>query len=641
MTLPKFLLAWSDFNWLWLYVRLRPAKTARWSVLRTLLLSLSSGSLGAVLGLLVGLVLFREPVGWLPWLLGLMGFCVGLCWFGVTGLCWNQRAAQLRAVPALPTGLSEARYPFFRWCLGFVYLLILGGITPFALVVTVENIRAEIVWKRERARLAAAGEKLTTREILGPEIAAAQNSGAAPVFAPFFDYYFGVPTMIRGEDGGGGYASGLVWRQSNELARIERVFRTPANYQTEASKGSSKNPTTPKVNVAEWSAAFRKAVSQPEKDDTQWANEIKLPTPGDPARDVLAGLSVGDRELAEVCAGAALPRSQFPLHYDETMETLLRHLSAMKGVQQVLHLRCAAHLAAGEADNAFADATNALNVADLLREEPLMISQLVRYAQINIAVSTVWQGLADHRWNDAQLAEFQRRLARFDCAPSIVLALEGERSCFVIAGMDRIINDPRVYDSVMGPPPGILRVLRMIPRSVLRHNQTTMAHYQTEALVHLRQAISNTPQTGLITAVQSREAKLEHYIPRAYSPYTAMFAMLAPATGKAINKTARAETVVKLAIAACALERYRLAQGEYPERLEQLAPKFATSAPFDPMVSRPFRYQRTDDGWFLLYSVGLNGKDDGGLMRSEDKSDKEEKDWPWPVPTRPEHPRLF
>jgi hypothetical protein len=175
----------------------------------------------------------------------------------------------------------------------------------------------------------------------------------------------------------------------------------------------------------------------------------------------------------------------------------------------------------------------------------------------------------------------------------------------------------------------------------LRQNQVSMVHNQSLALVHLRNVISNAPQTGLLTAMQSQKSKLESYISRPYSPYTAMFAMLAPAVGKAINKTARTETVVQLAVAACALERHRLAHGQFPENLEQLSPQSIAAIPHDPMVNRPFHYQRTDDGWFQLYSVGPNDKDDGGVMASGDKSDKGEKDWPWPVPTHPAHPRLF
>ena len=143
MTLPKFLLAWSDLNWFWLYAKLRPKKNADWSIFRTLGLTALAWAIGAAPGLVLSIVLLGQPVGWLPWLLGLAGACIGLCWFGVTGLCWNQRAAQLRANPAQPVGLPNSRLPFFRWCLGFVYLVMLGLITPFALMVTVDTSGAK------------------------------------------------------------------------------------------------------------------------------------------------------------------------------------------------------------------------------------------------------------------------------------------------------------------------------------------------------------------------------------------------------------------------------------------------------------------------------------------------------------------
>jgi hypothetical protein len=57
------------------------------------------------------------------------------------------------------------------------------------------------------------------------------------------------------------------------------------------------------------------------------------------------------------------------------------------------------------------------------------------------------------------------------------------------------------------------------------------------------------------------------------------------------------------------------------------------------MNRQPYHYRRTDDGWFELYSVALNGKDDGGALGS--KKPEEQEDWPWPVPTRPELVNLF
>lgn len=637
MTLPKFLLAWSDFNWLWIFAKLRPAKDARWSITRVVLLTAMKAAGGASVGLVLSLLIFRQPVGWLPWLLGLFAGCAGLCWFGVTAICWNQRAAQLRANPALPTALPKARYHFFRCCLGFVYLVVLGVITPFALFITIENVRGEIAWKRERAKLEAQGEKLTFRKILGPAIPADQNAGTAPVFAPLFDYQHNIPTRVQSVDGEVYYASGLVWPQSNQLAQLENEFRTPADYLPNTTKGSRKALNTPQINMADWSAAYRSSIAKPKGYDVAWVNDLKLPPPGDPTRDVLAALSRADKDLAEICAAAALPRSQFPLHYDEAFDCLLRHLSLLKGVQQTLQLRCAAHLAVGETNAAFADVTNALNVAELLREEPFLISQLVRYAQGNIAISTLWQGLAEHRWSDAELVAFQQRLGRVDYLPGIVLAFEGERAGGVL-GMEQLIGNGRV---LQGGGPVVPRALQPVARGMLRQNQAALAHFETAHLAGLRNGRSDALQSGLTAIMDSDEAKLEKLIPTTYSPFTVMVTMLAPATGRAAEKTVRAQTLMKLAEAACALERYHLAHGEFPEKLEQLSPQFIATVPLDPMVNQPFHYRRTDDGWFLLYSVGLNGTDDGGEMKSDDKKDKDDKDWPWPVPTRPTHPRLF
>lgn len=638
MTLPKFLLAWSDFNWLWVFARLRPAKNMNWTILRALALTFFSALAGGALGLVLGVVIYGHPVGWLPWLMGLILGCTGLCWFGVTALCWNQRAARLRADPASPCGLPKARYPFFRWCLGFIYYVILGILTPLALVVTIENIRGEIAWKKERARLEAAGEKLTFDEILGPEIPASQNAGAAEIFAPFFDYKYLPTKQAAGNGGEPFYVGNVVWSQSNRVADLEHAFITPGQYLPDSAKGSRSSPTTPLINLTNWSAAYRAAAKEPRPGDVAWPSALKLPPPGDPARDVLAGLSRADHDLEQVCAAAALPHAQFPIHYDEAFEALLRDLAFLKGVQQTLQLRCAAHLAAGDSAAAFSDATNAINVAELLREEPLLISQLVRYAQLNFAINTVWQGLAEHRWSDSQLEFFQRRLAEIDCLPGIVLAFEGERAGGILA-LNRMIQDVQFYNSLTGEGLGLFRFMRALPRSVLRQNQVTLVRFQSQQLAELRTAIAQSQSADLPRCAYEYNEFAEQLASSEFSPYTLMLKMLLPVTGKVIHKTARSQSTIQMAIVACALERYRLANGEFPENLQQLAPKYG-EIPLDPMVNEPFHYQRTDDGWFRLYSVGVDGDDDDGRMASGQQDDKE-ADWPWPVPTRPEHPRLF
>lgn len=640
MTLPKFLLAWADCNWMGVFKHLRPARDARWSVSRVVLLTLLKGIGGALLGLILALLIFHQPVGWLPWMLGLFAGCAGLCWFSVTAICWNQRAAQLKSNPALPVGLSKTRYRFFRACLGFVYFVVLGIVTPFALFITVENFRGELAWQHERAQLKAAGEKLTFGELLAPQIPATMNAGASAFFAPFFDYRIGPSRVSRNENGENIYHSGLVWMQSNRLHHLDEVFKLPSDYLPKSSQGSRQEPRTPLIRMADWSAAYQSAVANPRKDDVSWASALKLPKQGDPVQVVLAGLARSDEDLASACAAAALPRAQFPIHYDEGFQALIRHVTALKAIQQTLRLRGAAHLAAGQTAAAFSDATNAINVAELLREEPLLISQLVRYAQMHIAISTLWQGLAEHRWSDAQLAEFQRRLAQVDYLPGLELAFAGERACGV-ESINREIEGPRHSSFIFDGDSPSLPLIKSLSRGVLRENETTLVHYESVLLAGLRRAITNSAQMGLVGIIDAKDIRRENVVPHRRSPYTLLVHMLGADADKAAQKTVRTQTLVKLTIIACALERYRLAHGEFPQQLGQLTPQFVADVPLDPMINQPFHYQPTDDGWFLLYSVGLNGKDDGGVMKSDERSDQEEKDWPWPVPTRPTHPRLF
>jgi hypothetical protein len=82
-----------------------------------------------------------------------------------------------------------------------------------------------------------------------------------------------------------------------------------------------------------------------------------------------------------------------------------------------------------------------------------------------------------------------------------------------------------------------------------------------------------------------------------------------------LGRAAEAETWRRLLITAIALERCRIRHGSYPEALPNLIPEFLASPLVDFMNGKPLRYRRTDDGHFVLYSVGLDCIDDGGQMR--------------------------
>lgn len=66
-----------------------------------------------------------------------------------------------------------------------------------------------------------------------------------------------------------------------------------------------------------------------------------------------------------------------------------------------------------------------------------------------------------------------------------------------------------------------------------------------------------------------------------------------------------------------ALREFNRQRGRYPETLDELLPDYLPRLPIDYADRQPLRYRLTDDG-FLLYSIGLNGQDDGGQCTNSD-----------------------
>ena len=77
----------------------------------------------------------------------------------------------------------------------------------------------------------------------------------------------------------------------------------------------------------------------------------------------------------------------------------------------------------------------------------------------------------------------------------------------------------------------------------------------------------------------------------------------------------------RCAALAISVERYRRARGQIPTTLNELVPACAKSLPQDPFTGKDLLY-RHDARGFVVYSVGADGKDDGGnLVRPKNVSE--------------------
>lgn len=111
----------------------------------------------------------------------------------------------------------------------------------------------------------------------------------------------------------------------------------------------------------------------------------------------------------------------------------------------------------------------------------------------------------------------------------------------------------------------------------------------------MEQALTKPPRKGIVTNI------------------------LAPAPGIALQTTFKAKARARAAQVLLAATRARLANGALPEATETLVPEFLMTLPQDPFLEDgPLVAKIDGDGW-LVYSVGPNGKDDGGPSRPGDE----------------------
>ena len=96
-----------------------------------------------------------------------------------------------------------------------------------------------------------------------------------------------------------------------------------------------------------------------------------------------------------------------------------------------------------------------------------------------------------------------------------------------------------------------------------------------------------------------------------------MMALVLPAVDVCMGAEDRGNMSLNVTKLAFALAEYRARHGSYPAKLADLVPKHVAAIPKDVFSGGELLYKPEGDG-YLLYSVGPNGKDDGGRNQNDD-----------------------
>jgi hypothetical protein len=90
-----------------------------------------------------------------------------------------------------------------------------------------------------------------------------------------------------------------------------------------------------------------------------------------------------------------------------------------------------------------------------------------------------------------------------------------------------------------------------------------------------------------------------------------------PGMVNTLQTQARHEVMLDLAQLGLTIEAYRAETGACPEDLGAISGRIPGGLPLDPFSGRPYIYRRAGTG-FVLYSVSINGTDDGGRHNNLD-----------------------
>lgn len=482
-------------------------------------------------------------------------------------------------------------------------------ITLLAAVVVFENWRGHRAWQTYRAEQEAKGEVFDWRKLLPSPVPDEQNFAQTPLLAKLTDYTY---DPQRGE---------AVFADPEGKARLENLFVWNRLIKGEGSWRKVTRMDWPKVQ--EWLRAATNSELP--------AVQALLARPaGKPVDDVFFLLAQNKAELDEITAAARRPYADFRVHYDEGMLALLPHLAVLKQFTYAFRLRAQAELEAGRPDAALQDWQTCVALNESLKADPVLIGLLVRIAIVESSLHVVWKGLAARRWTEAHLQVIETRLADINLVAVALEALRGERA-FNMMALDQMHRP----EAAGFPKSGTSEVphFRSMPSGWVSQNKLNIARMYER---YIFGALDPDRRQVDIPLIHQYEREVETALSR-NGPYTLMARMLFPAIGKSGLKVANAQMALNLARIGCALERHRLVHGSYPEALNALVPGYLEAIPLD-LDQQPLRYQLQPDGSFILYSIGVDLKDDNGRIGKPDgKFSTEEGDWVWKYPEAADH----
>ncbi len=262
----------------------------------------------------------------------------------------------------------------------------------------------------------------------------------------------------------------------------------------------------------------------------------------------------------------------------------------------------------GRANEAVDSCRACLCAARSMGDEPIALSHLIRVAIQMEAIVALERVLAQWTADEAHLAAMQQLLELEIKESNWTPAIRGER-----AGVALLFEDIQAgrmkFSSLSAGPAG---ASTFSAGWFADHFPSTVTKYYPEYLQHMTRIV----EISKLPLHEQRHKVKEWDQARAESKNRVM-ATFAPMITKIYQAECRSQAHLQAAAAAVACERYRLVEKRWPDGLDALVrAKLLQAVPLDPIDGAPLRF-RHDNGKIMIYSIGDDEKDDGGVIHRE------------------------
>ncbi|MFH1905504.1 MAG: hypothetical protein ABIK53_08300 [bacterium] len=324
------------------------------------------------------------------------------------------------------------------------------------------------------------------------------------------------------------------------------------------------------------------------------------------------------------------PECNFNLKYEDGAGMRLPQLSKMRALARLLCVKALIEADAGNPDKAFDTILTGLRISNHLKDEPTIISQLVRIACDSIMINCIESLSSKYSISQKRMRSLITELKNHIGAEPFKKSMDGDR---VFAGIEfnKLINRKysisikelkALYQLFLGSSDEFfpkLACLAATPpfRPLLKKDFACYLSLMSDI-----KGLYNMPYSESITAGNNIESRFKTGIPK----YCVLTRMLIPALTRVREQMSLHEARIQVCRTGLALKIYKAKYGTYPDSLAKLTPDILEKIPSDPFTDMNLIYKRAKHG-FILYSLGPNMKDDGGIPRfiGKAKTDAERK----------------